>query len=476
MPRTCSQHHRVATLAAILISCLCTSIAHAVPSFARQTGMACSACHTVFPELTPFGREFKLHGYVIDNLKQIKGVTMEQRETLSLNSLPPLSVMLQVSYTHTATALPDSGVSGALAKDGEVLFPQQASLFYAGKIADNLGAFIQLTYDGAEDHFGFDNTDIRYARYLSMGGEEPNAGGTAGSEKSKHSLLFGVTLNNNPTVQDPWNSTAAWGFPYAGSSVAPTPNASTRLDSGGGGIGQNAAGVGAYLWFDDSIYAELSLYGAAKTGGAHPLDSTQGAVLQGVMPYWRLGYEHRWDRNSLFVGTYGAVASVQPGNGLPLQGMTDRFTDVAADAQYQYIGEEHLVTVLATYIHEDQRLNSSFANGLASNPTNDLKTLKATVEYTYERMIGGAIGLFSTTGSSDGLLYPSTGDVGGSVSGSPASRGYIAEINYLPWLNTKLQLQYVGYSKFNGGSTDYAGIGRNASGNNTAYLLVWLNF
>jgi hypothetical protein len=91
-------------------------------------------------------------------------------------------------------------------------------------------------------------------------------------------------------------------------------------------------------------------------------------------------------------------------------------------------------------------------------------------------MIGGAIGLFSTTGSSDGLLYPSTGDVGGSVSGSPASRGYIAEIDYLPWLNTKLQLQYVGYSKFNGGSTDYAGIGRNASGNNTAYLLVWLNF
>jgi hypothetical protein len=62
------------------------------------------------------------------------------------------------------------------------------------------------------------------------------------------------------------------------------------------------------------------------------------------------------------------------------------------------------------------------------------------------------------------------------VSGSPASRGYTAEIDYLPWLNTKLQLQYVGYSKFNGGSTDYAGIGRNASGNNTAYLLVWLNF
>lgn len=28
-----------------------------VPSFARQTGMACEVCHTAFPELTHFGRK-----------------------------------------------------------------------------------------------------------------------------------------------------------------------------------------------------------------------------------------------------------------------------------------------------------------------------------------------------------------------------------------------------------------------------------
>jgi hypothetical protein len=144
--------------------------AGAVPSFARQTGMACAACHTVFPELTPFGREFKLNGYVLDNIKQIKGITTENRETLSLNAVPPVSVMLQISYTHTGTALPDSAVPGAFAKDGDVLFPQQASIFYAGKIANNFGAFIQLTYDGVADAFGFDNADIRYARHFSFGG------------------------------------------------------------------------------------------------------------------------------------------------------------------------------------------------------------------------------------------------------------------------------------------------------------------
>src|ERR1700730_18528101 len=184
----------------------------AVPSFARQTGMACAACHTVYPELTPFGREFKLNGYVLDNIKQIEGITTENRETLSLNAVPPVSVMLQISYTHTGKALPDSAVSGALAKDGDVLFPQQASIFYAGKIADNLGAFVQLTYDGVGDSFGFDNTDIRYARHFSFGGAD---------QTNQHSMILGVTVNNGPTIQDVWNTTAAWGFPFSSSSVAP---------------------------------------------------------------------------------------------------------------------------------------------------------------------------------------------------------------------------------------------------------------
>ena len=105
------------------------SPAWAVPSFARQTGMACAACHTVFPELTPFGREFKLNGYVLDNIKQVTGIDTTNRQTLSLNSIPPISLMAQISYTHTSGALPDPNLAGALAKDGDVLFPQQVSFF-----------------------------------------------------------------------------------------------------------------------------------------------------------------------------------------------------------------------------------------------------------------------------------------------------------------------------------------------------------
>ncbi|HUX74286.1 MAG TPA: hypothetical protein VMV25_10400 [Steroidobacteraceae bacterium] len=459
---------------------LCAGVAApgwAVPSFARQTGMACAACHTVYPELTPFGREFKLNGYVLDNIKQINGITLQDRSTLSLNAVPPISMMLQVSYTHTSTALPDSALTGALAKNGDLLFPQQASLFYAGKIADNLGAFVQLTYDGVGDSFGFDNTDIRYARHVNLG--------AAGANKD---LVIGITLNNSPTVQDPWNTTAAWGFPYSGSSVAPGPITSTKLDSGAGGLGQTAAGLGVYAWWNHSLYAELTLYSAAVRGGAHPLDSTQSEVIHGVSPYWRLTYEYRWDRNSVSVGTYGMDARLHPGHGAPLQGPTDEYRDIAADLQYQFIGENHLFTLLSTYIDEKQTLDASVADGYAANDRNTLKTFKLVGEYYYQRMIGGAVGFFNTSGSQDAIIYAAA-PVSGSAAHSPDSRGEVLELDYLPWLNTKLQLQYVRFDKFNGGTTNYdvgaspypvgtAGYvaGRNASDNDTLYALAWLNF
>jgi hypothetical protein len=436
--------------------------AWAVPSFARQTGMACAACHTVFPELTPFGREFKLNGYVLDNIKQITGIDVNDAKTLALNSIPPVSAMLQVSYTHTGQALPDSALPGALAKDGEVLFPDQVSLFYAGKIADELGAFMQLTYDGAADHFGLDNTDVRYAHHLSFGGPSAN----------DHQLILGVTLNNNPTVQDVWNTTPAWGFPYSGSGVAPGPNAGAQID---GRLAQSVAGMGVYLWLDDHFYAELTAYTAAIAGGAHPLDSTQSNVAHGLSPYWRLAYENRWDRNSLSIGAYGMDTKVHPGNGTALQGPTDEYKDAALDAQYQFIGEDHLATLLGTYIHESQTLDASVLDQFAANSTDHLTTLKLTAEYSYHRKIGGSLGYFSTNGSSDSLLYAAA-PVIGSADNRPSSNGYVAEVNYLPWLNVRLQLQYVVYEKFDGLKLDYDGSGRNASDNDTLYALVWLAY
>jgi hypothetical protein len=192
-----------------------------------------------------------------------------------------------------------------------------------------------------------------------------------------------------------------------------------------------------------------------------------------------VAYEQRWDRNSLEIGAYGISARTHPGNGTALAGAVDKWTDVAADVQYQFIGEEHLFTALATYIHESQTLDASVLDGFALNTDNNLKTFKLMGEYYYHRKIGGSIAYFSTSGSTDPLLYTPS-PVTGSANGSPDTNGYILEVNYLPWLNTKLQAQYVGYQKFNGQNGNnpggYDGSGRTASNNNTLYLLAWLNF
>jgi hypothetical protein len=427
----------------------------AVPSFARQTGMACEACHTVFPELTPFGRQFKLNGYLIDNLPQIKDVTPEKKDALLLNWLPPLSLQFITSYTKFKTAVPDP--NGGLSQNGTVQFPEQASLFYGGRIAPKLGGFIQLTYSNSNNQFGWDNTDIRFADQGRL---------------AKENLTWGLTFNNAPTVQDAWNSTPGWKYPFAQtSSLTPLPAAAltgltpvTQLDGIGNGT---VAGLGAYGYWNNLVYLELGGYGAAPHGVSAPLNSQfTGEVVHGFSPYWRIAVEPRWGRQSLEMGLVGFADQIVP-QGLNVQSApTNRYTDTAFDAQYQYIGDDNILSAELTYIYEKQTLHAT----LPADASNNLKTFRLGGSYFHQRQWGGSLGYFSTTGNTNPALYP------GSTTGRPNTAGWAAELDYLPWLNVKLALQYTFYTKFDGASKNFNGSGRNASDNNTLYIYAWFAF
>jgi hypothetical protein len=267
-----------------------------------------------------------------------------------------------------------------------------------------------------------------------------------------------------------------------------SPLAGTAIN---GAFAQNVAGLTGYLYWNESLYAEVGGYRSAQqgvtnqlTGGAGPLDGTASNVIQGLSPYWRLAYEYNWDRNSIEVGGYGMDFKVLPGaaSGAPtnLHGPYNQFNDVAEDLQYQFIGEQNLFSVMATHIHESMTLDAAFASGASANPSNTLTTTEVAATYYYRRRIGGSLQYFSTTGSTDTGLYPGTAPgqpgVVTSANGSPDTRGYIAELNYLPWLNVKVSMQYIWYNKFNGGSSNYDGVGRNASDNDTLYLLLWFAY
>jgi hypothetical protein len=428
--------------------------AHAVPSFARQTGMSCNACHTLWPELTPFGRTFKLDGYTMSKSSPSEPFHV------------PLSAMIQLSYTSLDknSGILKNGIApfdnAADSMVDKTNLPQQASIFYAGRIMDHLGAFAQLTYDGTANDVALDNTDIRYARTTILG--------------SKH-LVYGFTLNNSPSVRGDWNTVPVWSFPYASSAVAPTPAASTVID---GGLDQQVGGIGAYADWGDWVYLGASVYRTTNDGITRPLGAgtTTTTVTDGAVPYWRLALHHSFGKHSFELGTFGIKADIFP-SGLT-DGPTDSFKDYAFDAQYQFVGPPHIFTLHASWTHEDQDWDASFPLALTANPSTKLESFKANAGYFYRSSfgtLGGIVGFFATTGDSDTVLY-SLNPVDGSRTGSPDSRGFILEANYLFREKYKFSAQYTIYSKFNGSDSNYDGFGRDASGNNTLYLLAWLMF
>ncbi len=111
--------------AALLIMAWCEK-AEAVPSYARQTGLACEACHTVFPQLTPFGRIFKASGYTLSNTSKVQDIDRIKHYLMSLSDTPPISAMVVVSTSSAARA--NDADSSRTSTD----FPQQLSLFYFG--------------------------------------------------------------------------------------------------------------------------------------------------------------------------------------------------------------------------------------------------------------------------------------------------------------------------------------------------------
>jgi len=414
------------------------NITNALPSYARQTQMSCTACHPSFPELNSFGRQFKMNGYTLTSATTIsdQGDSLKPSTRLNLLSNLPLSVMVQSSFANVSKDVP-----GQQNNYGQ--FPQQLSMFFAGQITPHIGSFIQMTY--ADGSFGLDNADIRYANTTSLG---------------TGSLLYGLTLNNNPTSQDLWNTSPAWRFPYASASAAPSPAKSTLIESLGGQV----IGIGAYALLNNFLFAEFSTYRSAQIGAHNPPDTTNTNVVKSFIPYWRLALQHEWDKNYIELGTSG-IASTQYISGI--SGALDKFVDMGVDVQFERTMPLGTFSLHSSYIFENET-RGDVADLTASTKYN-FQAFKADANLFLKNGCGATLGYFNNTGSADVANFPNG-------TNKPNSNGFIFQLEYLPWYNTKFAAQYVAYQKFDGSSTNYDGLGRNAANNNTIYLLAWLSF
>jgi hypothetical protein len=431
----------VSLLGALLLNALVLlpQAASALPVFARQTGQNCVACHAggQFPELTPYGRMFKMTGYTIG------------KRTL------PFSVMGEATFADLASTkdAANGTPNETYAKNGSVLPFSSGSLFIGGKITDTTGAFVQLTYDnfaretGNGDwhgHGGADNMDFRYADHFFFTSQD---------------LIFGVSLNNNPSVSDPWNTAPAWmqyvppGSPGAYSFVdANAPYPVTATDG--------VAGLTAYFLWNQSIYGEVGFYRTADnllsfmTAGTAEADKTR---LQGDNnPYWRLAYTHEWGASNIMVGTMGMIAHVYDGStSTSDDNAYQRIQSIGFDSQYQYLLDPHTVTAQLAYtkLTVNDSVNGGGGNGIAKPDV-----LRGMVSYVYRAKYGGRLSYFDQNDTQDSTQN---------------TRGLTYEIFWTPVQYVRIGAQYIAYNEFEGASHNYDGFGRSASDNNTLFLYVW---
>src|SRR6516165_6352042 len=254
-------------------------VASAVPSFATQTGLSCAQCHVMAfgPQLTEYGRQFKLNGYTFR--KQDGGLNI------------PLAATAIAGYTNLSKGAP----TPAPYSDKENLALQTVSVYFAGGITEHLGAFVKASYDHIFDATAWDTLDVRYARTVDLGG---------------HSTVLGVTVNNDPTAQDLWNSTPVWGFPYIGSELVPFPATVPVLDQA---LGLTVLGSSLYSMIDNRWYVELGFYRRLRDKWLANLgDAGASPHIVGAAPYGRLAWHQQTGPHYLQVGLVGFSAKQEP--------------------------------------------------------------------------------------------------------------------------------------------------------------------
>lgn len=430
--------------------------AAALPVFAEQTGRNCAACHVggFGPQLTPFGREFKLGGY-----------------TLRLHKSIPLSAMAVASYVHTRRAQDEPPTQDA--KRNNNLSFDEGSIFLAGGIGSHLGGFAQVTYSGPDEALAWDNLDLRAVGTGKLAGKD---------------LVYGLSINNNPTIQDSWNTLPGWRYPYTDSDYAPGPDTALLIS---GGLGQAALGVTAYAWLDSRFYLEAGGYGTPSRGSLRFLgsDPDSPGKIHGLAPYGRAAFQSELGGGTLEVGAVALRAALFPARDRS-SGHSDRYTDLGLDTSWIKPLGSGTLTLNARYTHETQSLEATCLLGMGDGSItegplsdcadNTLNEVRGDASFYWHDAIGVTVSPFSISGSSNPYLYagnrtfkPNSSGVEFQIDGTPFGNG---NSPLGPRFNMRVGAQYTLYRTFNGARGNFDGSGRNAHDNNTLRVFTWVAF
>ncbi len=117
--------------------------AQAIPAFARANELPCAACHTAFPALNAFGRNFKTNGYRVTPVSMGK---MESDFTKGMDKFP-------IAMAIIARPVVNNDPGGAGTSTTELRAIHEAEAFIGGVFYQKLSGFVEYEAEG-EDGFG----------------------------------------------------------------------------------------------------------------------------------------------------------------------------------------------------------------------------------------------------------------------------------------------------------------------------------
>jgi hypothetical protein len=260
-------------------------------------------------------------------------------------------------------------------------------------------------------------------------------------------MIVGASIHNSPGVQDVFNTTPAWAFPYIGSNVAPGPSASAILD---GAFAQKATGATAYAQLDGTWYAELGTYRMQtltlqKDFGIAEGDRDPGALRSPL--YARFVARKAFDSSSVNVGMVLFNTGYQADRTQP---DVTHIRDIGVDASYRWaINDLTTATALASVIHESRSGAS-------------LTEYNVNASYYWDGSYGATLQRF-------GVNAPGLGSLGSRLQLDWTPLGKTVQTGlFQP--NLRLGLQYTAYDRLDGET------GSAASDANNVFLFAWIAF
>lgn len=425
--------------------------AFAIPSFARQTGFSCDVCHTVFPHLTPFGRDFKLHGYTLYTSNQVK--SSSQTDTmpgLAINKIPMLSVRIvsrwnnQAGGEHTVPGGVVTAGQGFMSHPGgygdkDVLnLVGDSSVYIAGKIAPHLGTFLELT--GIDDEGGSLGLGIFD---LALVGDDTTLG--------NKQFVYGIRAVDAMDTGDPANTFGMWGIT---STLMAMSTHNTLFDPNQAVL---EGGELYGMWGDfntGGIYASLGVYNPSQNQTANGFvqgniagngsfmgsNSENGAVrLAYYLPslsnvHAEIGAYTYFGPESMLAPTISTIGIYK-----------DNYLSYGLDAQAQWITDDNLAELFFVYQNQNDSkfygTDTFSGNSYSTNGTSVSRIgIGVMADYYYKRKYGAYLKYFYRNSTQVKDI-----DLSGLAMG----------VSWYAFQNVNLRVEETLFNKYNAGVVQY---------------------